>query len=72
MKILTNKRYKELIDYENKYKELIGIRITLWTGCRSRYGALLQMSKEELVYRYFDLNKAYIILSKKVKGENNE
>lgn len=69
MKILTNKRYKELTDYENKYRELTGQLITLYTGKRSRYSALLSMNKEELVHRYLDLNNAYIKLFKKVKDK---
>ena len=69
MKILTNKRYKELIDNENKYRELTGQLITLYTGERSRYAALLSMNKEELVYRYLDLNNAYIKLFKKLGGK---
>lgn len=69
MKILTNKRYKELTDYENKYRELTGQLITLYTGKRSRYSALLSMNKEELVHRYLDLNNAYIRLFKKVGGK---
>ncbi|MBR4672062.1 MAG: hypothetical protein IKO78_02530 [Bacilli bacterium] len=66
MKILTNKRYKELTNYENKYRELTGQLITLYTGKRSKYSALLSMNKEELVHRYLDLNNAYIRLFKKV------
>ena len=69
MKIISNKRYNELLDYEQKYRELTGQYITLWSGCRSRYSALLHMDKEELVYRLLDLNNAYIQLEKKYKGE---
>ena len=72
MKILTNKRYKELIETENKYRELTGQLITLYTGKRSRYSALLSMNKEELVHKYLDLNNAYIRLFKKLGDKENE
>lgn len=65
MKIISNKRYKELLDYEDKYLSLIGQRITLCSGERSKYKALLSMSKEEIVRRYFDLYNAYSQLFKK-------
>ena len=64
MKILSNKRYKELLDYENKYRLLTGQTITFFTGERSKYKALLSMEKEEIVYRYFDLHNAYVQLSR--------
>ena len=66
MKILSTKRYKELLDYESKYRLLTGQTITFCTGERSKYKALLSMEKEEIVRRYFDLYSAYIQLSKKV------
>lgn len=66
MKILSNKRYKQLLDYESKYRFLTGQTITFCTGERSKYKALLSMEKEEIVHRYFDLYNAYIQLSKKV------
>ena len=66
MKILLNKRYKQLLDYESKYRLLTGQTITFCTGERSKYKALLSMEKEEIVRRYFDLYSAYIQLSKKV------
>ena len=64
MKIISNKRYKELLDYEKKYRLLTGQTVTFCTGKRSRYGALLSMEKEEIVRRYFDLYSAYVQLSK--------
>lgn len=70
MKIISNKRYKELLDYEKKYRLLTGQTVTLWTGERSKYKALLSMSKEEIVRRYFDLYNAYIRLSKKIIGDD--
>ncbi len=70
MKILSNKRYKKLLDYENKYHLLTGQIVTFCTGERSRYKALLSMEKEEIVYRYFDLYNAYIRLSKKIIGDD--
>lgn len=72
MKILSNKRYKELLDYENKYRLLTGQIVTFCSGERSRYKALLSMEKEEIVYRYFDLYNAYIRLSKKIIGDDKE
>lgn len=66
MKILSNKRYKELLDYENKYRLLTGQTITFYTGERSKYKALLSMEKEEIVHRYFDLYNAYTRLSRKI------
>lgn len=74
MKILKNKRCEELLDYERKYKELIGTSFTIWNGSRSRYGALLNMNKEEIVHRYFELNNAYIELVREYKkrvGDSN-
>lgn len=64
MKIISNKRYKELLDYESKYRLLTGQTVTFCTGERSKYKALLSMEKEEIVCRYFDLYNAYIRLSK--------
>lgn len=64
MKILSNKRYKKLLDYESKYRLLTGQTVTFCTGKRSRYKALLSMEKEEIVRRYFDLHNVYIQLSK--------
>ena len=66
MKILSNKRYKELLDYESKYRLLTGQTITFCTGERSKYKALLSMEKEEILHRYFDLYSVYIQLLKKV------
>lgn len=66
MKIITSKRYKELLDYENKYRLLTGQTVTFCTGERSRYSALLSMEKEEIVHRYFDLYNAYVRLSRKI------
>ena len=69
MKIISNKRYKELLDYESKYRLLTGQTVTFCTGERSKYKALLSMEKEEMVCRYFDLYNAYIRLSKKIIGD---
>ena len=66
MKIISNKRYKELLDYESKYRLLTGQTVTFCTGARSRYKALLSMKKEEIVYRYFNLYNAYVQLSRKL------
>lgn len=66
MKIISNKRYKELLDYESKYRLLTGQTVTFCTGARSRYKALLSMEKEEIVYRYFNLYNAYVQLSRKL------
>jgi hypothetical protein len=70
MKIISNKRYRELLDCENKYRLLTGQTVTFCTGERSKYKALLSMEKEEIVYRYFNLYNAYIQLSKKLIGDN--
>ena len=70
MKILSTKRYKELLDYENKYRLLTGQTITFCTGERSTYKALLSMEKEEIVHRYFDLYSAYVQVSKLVGVDN--
>lgn len=69
IKILSNKRYKQLLDYENKYRLLTGQTVTFCTGARSRYSALLSMEKEEIVYRYFDLHNAYVRLAKEIRGD---
>ena len=60
MKIISNKRYKELLEYESKYRLLTGQTVTFCTGERSKYKALLSMEKEEIVRRYFDLYNAYV------------
>lgn len=66
LKIIKKKEYERLIDIENKYRELLGERITICTGARSRRSALLQMNKEELVRIIFDLNNMCIKLSKEM------
>lgn len=66
MKIILNKRYKQLLDYERKYRLLTGQTVTFCTEERSRYKALLSMEKEEIVRRYFDLHNAYLQLSRKI------
>lgn len=70
MKIISNKRYKELLDYESKYRLLTGQTVTFCTGARSRYKALLSMEKEEIVRRYFDLHNAYVRLAKEIRGDD--
>lgn len=72
MKILSNKRYEELLDYENKYRLLTGQTITFCTGERSTYKALLSMEKEEIVHRYFDLYNAYVQLLRMVGNINDK
>ena len=71
MKIISTKEHQRLKDIEEKYNYLIGQTITLYTGCRSRYSALLSMSKEELVKRYMDLNNYAIQLQKKLKDSDD-
>ena len=55
MKVLSNKRYKELLEIEEKYKYLNGEMFTFAVGGRSRRARLLQLNKEELVKIIFDL-----------------
>lgn len=69
MKILTNKKYNELIEYKDKYQKLVGEQFTLYTGCRSRRSGLLRMDKEELVRIIFDLNNINNKLKKKLLGD---
>ena len=71
MKILSNKRYKELLDVEEKYKYLKGELFTIYIGGRSRRVRLLQLPKEELVKIIFDLNNDRLQLKKNLenKGE---
>lgn len=64
MKIISNKRYNKLLEYESKYRLLTGQTITICTGERSKYKALLSMEKEEIVHRYFNLYNAYVQLSR--------
>lgn len=64
MKIISNKRYNKLLEYESKYRLLTGQTITFCTGERSKYKALLSMEKEEIVHRYFNLYNAYVQLSR--------
>ena len=70
MKLISNKRYEELLDYESKYRLLTGQTVTFCTGERSKYKALLSMEKEEIVYRYFNLYNTYVQLSKKIIGDD--
>lgn len=71
MKILSNKRYKELLDIEEKYKYLNGKMFTIAVGGRSRRARLLQLQKEELVRIIFDLLNDMTKLKKSLesKGE---
>lgn len=55
MKLLSTKRYKELLDMEEKYKYLDGKMVTFVVGGRSRRARLLQLQKEELVRIIFEL-----------------
>lgn len=66
LKIISNKKYQELKDIENKYNLLIGQTITIWTGGRSRYKALLSLEKEELVHRLLDLNNICMQMHKEM------
>lgn len=72
MKILSKKEYLRLTDIENKYRELIGQTFTLYTGSRSKRGALLQMNKEELVRIIFDINNHTIKLQKKLLKDSDD
>lgn len=71
MKILSNKRYKELLDVEEKYKYLKGELFTIYIGGRSKRARLLQLPKEELVKIIFDLHNDRLQLKKHLesKGE---
>ena len=64
MKILSNKRYKELVDNEHLYNLLTGKEFTIYIGGRSLRQKLLQMEKEELVYIIYKLNSENRRLSK--------
>ena len=66
LKIISKKEYQRLKDKERKYDELSGQYFTLYTGARSKRGALLQMKKEELVRIIFDLNNMCIRQSKEL------
>ena len=66
IKIISKKNYKKLKEKEKKYDELIGQTITFWTGERSRYKALLSLSKEELVHRLLDINNVASRLQKEL------
>ncbi len=71
MKILSTKRYKKLLDVEEKYKYLKGEMFTIHIGGRSRRVRLLQLPKEELVKIIFDLHNDRLQLKKHLesKGE---
>lgn len=66
MKILSNKRYKKLIDTEHQYNLLKGKEFTICIGGRSLSQRLLQKDKEELVYLILKLNNENKRLSKKI------
>lgn len=68
MKILSSKRYKELLDIEEKYKYFKGEMFTIYIGGRSRRARLLQLPKEELVKMIFDLNNN----KKKLESKGDE
>jgi len=67
MKIISNKEYQKLKETSEKYDLLMGQTVTFWTGERSRYKALLTLSKEELVRRIMDMNN-YICQTIRKKG----
>jgi hypothetical protein len=71
MKILSIKRYNELLDIEEKYKFLNGKMFTYAVGGRSRRARLLQLQKEELVRIIFELIEDITKLRKSLesKGE---
>ena len=71
MKILSTKRYEELLDIEEKYKYLKGETFTIYIGGRSKRVRLLQLTKEELVKIIFDLHNDKLQLKKHLesKGE---
>jgi len=66
IKIIKTKEYERLKEKERQYDELTGQVITFCTGERSRYKALLSMSKEELVHRLLDMNNAACRLQKEL------
>ena len=69
MKILSTKRYKELLDIEEKYKYLNGEMFTIYVGGRSRRTMLLQLPKEELVRIIFDLHNDRLQLKRRLEGK---
>jgi len=72
MKLITKKRYKELLDYKEKYKFLAGEKFTIYRSGRSKRSVLLQLSKEELVRMIFELSNYAIQLQKKLKECNDD
>ena len=72
MKILSTKRYKKLLDIEEKYKYLNGEMFTLYIGGRSRTVMLLQMQKEELVKIIVDLHNDILQLKRRLEGKGDE
>ena len=70
MKIISTKEYQRLKDIEDKYNFLIGQTFTICNGGRSRRANLLNLSKEELVHKYFVLNNMAIQLQKKLKDSD--
>lgn len=70
MKIISTKEYQRLKDIEDKYNHLIGQTFTICNGGRSRYATLLNMPKEEIVRRYFELNNIAIQLQRKLKDSD--
>ena len=64
---LSTKEYNRLKDIEEKYNYLIGQSFTICNGGRSRYATLQNMSKEEIIHRYFELNNYAVQLQRKLK-----
>lgn len=77
MKILTNKRYNELIDYENKYMELIDIRITLINKLRQENKQQKEIINKAIEYletlhnMYIGLGENQYNLTKMYASEKN-
>ena len=74
MKILSTKRYKELLDIEDKYNLLEGKSWVYSIGGRSKRAKLLRLPKEQLVRIIYlqnnDIKKASKLLES--KGVENE
>lgn len=68
MKIISTKRYNELVDKEHKYNRFTGQEFTIYISGRTLYSRLMGLTKEELVKMLLDMNAQYKDLLKK-KGK---
>ena len=71
MRIVSNRRYKELLQTEEEYHFLMGKKITFHTGCRTTIGGLLTLNRHELAFKIIKLNNYVKQIEKKDNIKSN-